>query len=162
MRRARQALAAGGLGIALAVSLSGCGTDMAGFSTSADASCAKSLRAVERLATTGDTSNGTPTAALRTALDRYKIIELLVSQLTEGDLPAGTDGTDIQDKWLDPSRRSLTSRETDLLALSHAVRDGDDGQVATLAEAAEQAGVDGVDRQFLVASNMPSCAALFS
>lgn len=146
----------------LAVGLSGCGTDLAGFAERADASCAKSLRTVERLATTGDTSTGTPTAALRTALDRYKIIELLISELTEGARPGGADGAAIETKWLDPSRRSMESREKDLLALSHAVRDDDDARVPALAEAAEQAGVDGVDEQFLADNDMPSCAALFS
>lgn len=162
MRRTRRVLAAGGLGIALALAASGCGTDLAGFSSGADASCAKSLRAVQQLATTGDTSTGTPTAALRTALDRYKIIELLISELTEGALPGGDDGAAIKDRWLDPSRRSLESRRADLLALSHAVRDGEDSRVPELAAAADLAGVDGVDQQYLSTSAMPSCATLFS
>lgn len=157
----RRAVAAG-LAIALAVGLSGCGTDLVGFTHGANASCAKSLRSVERLASTGDTSTDTPTAALRTALDRFKIIELLVSELTEGALPGGADGAAIKDKWLDPSRRSLASRQKDLLALSHAVRDREDAAVPELAKAAQRAGADGVDDQFLTDSDMPACATLFS
>ncbi|MCW2604071.1 MAG: hypothetical protein JWN61_2206 [Pseudonocardiales bacterium] len=162
MTRARRALAATGLAAVLAAGLSGCGTDLAGFADRADAACAKSLRVVDRLATTGDTSTGTPTAALRTALDRYKVIELLVSELTEGALPGGADGSAIESKWLGPSRRSMEAREKDLLDLSHAVGDGDDDRVPELAASADRAGVDGVDKEFLVEANMPSCAALFS
>jgi hypothetical protein len=158
----RRRAVAGALAIALAIGLSGCGTGMAGFADGTNASCAKSLRAVQRLASTGDTSTGTPTAALRTALDRFKIIELLVSELTEGAQPGGADGAAITDKWLDPSRRSLAARQKDLLALSHAVRDGQDAAVPELATAAQRAGADGVDAQFLADSDMPACAALFS
>ena len=160
--RTRRALAAAGAAAALVLGLSGCGTDLAGFSDRAEPACAKALRAVERLGISGDTSVGTPTAALRTALDRYKIIELLVSELTEGALPGGADGEAIEAKWLDPSRRSMDAREKDMLELSHAVRDGDDERVPELAEAADRAGADGVDDQFLADNDMPSCAALFS
>jgi hypothetical protein len=162
MRRLRRALAAGGLAAVVAAGLSGCGTDLDGFASRADASCAKSARSIERLAVTGDTSTGTPTAALRTALDRFKIIELLISELTEGALPGGADGAAIESRWLAPSRASMVARQSALLALSHAVRDGQDARVPELAAAASLAGVDGVDYGFLADSGMPRCSVLFS
>ena len=141
--------------------LTGCGTDLAGFADRADAACAKAGRTIDRLAITGDTSAGTATAALRTALDRYKVIELLISELTEGARPGGADGRAIEDNWLDPARRSLAERQADLLALSHAVRDGDDARVPELTDLAARAGVDGVDAGYLSDNGMPACAALF-
>ena len=142
--------------------LTGCGTDLAGFADRADAACAKAGRTIDRLAITGDTSAGTATAALRTALDRYKVIELLISELTESARPGGADGRAIEDNWLDPARRSLAERQSDLLALSHAVRDGDDARVPELADLASRAGVDGVDAGYLGDNGMPACAALFA
>jgi hypothetical protein len=149
-------------GAALIAALAGCGADMAGFADRADSACAKTARAIERLDITGDTSTGSTTAALRKELDRYKAMELLVSEITEGALPDGADGEAIESRWLEPARSSLESRRADLLALSHAVRDEDDERVPELAAEASKAGTDDVDDRYLAENDMPACAALFS
>lgn len=156
----RSGAAAGAL--AMVIGAAACGTDMTGFAQRADAACAKSARVIDRLDLTGDTSTGTPTAALRTALDRYRTLELLISELTEGAVPAGTDGADLERRWLDPARRSLDDRQPDLLALSQAVHDGQNARVPELSLEAAKAGTDGVDGAYLADNDMPACAALFS
>lgn len=157
-RFAGAALAAA-LGIA---AITACTPSPSSFASDSDAACEKAQHAIRDLATSGDTATGAPVAALRTQIDRYTIVERLVSQISEGGLPSGDEGRRLQSSWIDPSRASLTDRRADLAALSSAVDDGRDAAVPGLAAQAALAGTDGVDAGYLEQQGMPACAALFA
>ena len=159
-RRGSAALAALAVGAGLV--LSGCSSSPSQFASRSDAACAKAGAAIDRLAISGDTSTGTDAAALRAALDRYAIIERLVSQISTSSMPSGDPGKAVESQWLDPSRRSMVDRQPDLRALSVAVHNGDAAKVPSLAAAAELAGTDGVDTAYLRGQGMDSCATVFS
>lgn len=161
MRARRAAVFVAALGF-VAAAVAGCAPSSDAFAARSDASCAKAQRAIDQLAVRGDTATGTPAAALRTAIDRYTIVERLVSEISEGKLPSGAEGRRLQASWIDPSRASLTDRRSDLDALSRAVDDGRNAEVPALAAAASLAGTDGVDAAYLGQLGMPACSALFA
>jgi hypothetical protein len=160
--RTRNAVAITAAGLAATIAMGGCSTSESTFANRSDAACTKAAHTIDRLAVTGDTSTGSIQAALRTAIDRYATIERLVSEITEGSKPGGSAGAAVESKWLDPARKSLTVRRSDLNALSKAVHDNDATAVPALETAAILAGTDGVDSAYLRKHGLTACADLFS
>lgn len=87
-----------------------------GFTARSNSYCAASAKQIAALSTPH-----TAKAQLQYAMDRYTIMEHLVSVMTDSSLPGGTAGAQLRAGWLRPARASLTDGRTVLADLRAAV-----------------------------------------
>jgi hypothetical protein len=104
----------------------------------------------------------TPKAHLQYATDRYTAIEHLVSELTDGSLPAGTTGQQLRADWLRPARASLLSGRSVLADLRAAIKADNSTSIASTFTQSNAIGTAGVDVGLLRAHGLTACVPAFT
>lgn len=95
------------------------------------------------------------------AIDRYTLIERLVSEMIESSLPSGDEGRQLRDRWLTPARLSLTDGHDALTRLRVAVESADRPAADAAFAQARLLGTTDVDVGLLRARGLTRCATLF-
>ncbi len=126
-----------------------------GYVARSNSYCAQTSRAIAGLA-----RPVTADQQLRFALDRYTLVEKLVSEMTDSARPGGGTGATLDADWLVPARRSLADGRTDLAGLRAAVR----SHTPTAAAFARTLaiGTVGVDTTSLRTLHLSDCALTFT
>ena len=104
----------------------------------------------------------TPLRQIQWATDRYTVLDKTVSELTDGNLPGGTTGTELRRRWLEPARASLANGRQAMLTLRDAVHDNNAQAAGTAFVGARNVGVTGVDTSLLRTQGLDKCATLFT
>ncbi len=104
----------------------------------------------------------TPKKQLQYALDRYTLVERLVSEMTESNLPGGQEGRDLKSRWLHPAEVSLVDGRSALTDLRSAVEADDRARADAAFDRADAIGTRGVDAALLEERGLARCATLFT
>jgi hypothetical protein len=140
-----------------ALTLTGCDFGHpGGFTARSNSYCRDTTTVIAKLVT--PTS---PKTQLQFALDRYTDIERLVSELTDATRPGGTEGDQLNQRWLRPARASLTDGRAVLAQLRSAANAGDRAGATTRFGESLAIGTVGVDAAYLRSVGLTDCADAF-